>query len=533
MAACVMTGCGKKPEVSEEITEETTQTEETTAEPTATPTPRPTRVPTPRPTSAPTAAPTPTPVPFDPIAFADGIDLFPQYSDDDLYGDNEILDVCINLENYDYNWSVTGKWGYSNVVILEDTTAEAYPELSASLNDLNEELRQRGTDYLDLADSVSFVQNAAIRRADSRMFSILVTDTHSRETAGVYGYNFDPATGNELVLEDVFSDTDSLCDILGISSADELTGDRCAFLVEPSGVTFVFLNDSGEKEYKTILYHGNESIFAVDDIFDLSTYVIDLSDVSEDGWEYTIDIDNDGEADVIEGYGISEGDASYSVYIGIGITVNGNELVKDDEIWGYTATPMIVCEDGSYYLIFVMAEDNAWCNTVVFSFDEDHAEFYCKLEGGITGAPVALDNNNMEASNPCVTVIDQCSFTDPSHMFVRNVVNLFSSYQGYYPISFSSMPDYESGYGISDCHYVLTALCDVEATDPDSGASVVIPEATELRIALANGNAGSVVLQDIATGDTYEITVDDVDEWNRTVNGVDEYELFDGIGYGG
>ena len=118
-----MTGCSKKPEVSEEITEETTQNEETTAEPTATPTPRPTRVPTPGPTSAPTATPTPTPVPFDPIVFPDDMDLIPTYSDEEMYGDAEFMET--------------------SGLNMSEVTAESYPELKEALDALRGEGTRR------------------------------------------------------------------------------------------------------------------------------------------------------------------------------------------------------------------------------------------------------------------------------------------------------------------------------------------------------------------------------------------------------
>lgn len=482
MAACVMTGCGKKPEVSEEITEETTQTEETTAEPTATPTPRPTRVPTPGPTSAPTATPTPTPVPFDPIVFPDDMDLIPTYSDEEMYGDAEFMET--------------------SGLNMSEVTAESYPELKEAL------------DALDLSSG----QWVYTRRADSEIFSFLC-----KSGSSVEGYNFVSSTGERLMTEDVFSDVSALSDILGVS-ADDLSNDNCAFVIEPRGVTFVFGENSNEREYRTVLYKGNEDIFATGDFFDMSTYAMEFRELWGSEFEYTVDIGNDGTADTIS--------CTVDWDSGLSVSVNGNEsLVVEEATGDFSIFAKYICKDGDCYLLCFLCGDNGWGSTYVFELDGDAVTYMGSTEGEITGAPVALPNSNEELAFE--TSVTNSDLTDPSHMYVCRITNLFGTYYTYYPISLDSFPDTEREFGIGCGWRMLTSLCDIEAEDLETGASVILPEGTELRIALVDEPAGTVVLQDISDGTCYVITVDDPEVWNRTVNGVDEYSLFSGIYYSG
>ena len=478
-----MAACSKK--VDEEPEDETTATTvETTAETTATPTPRPTRVPTPRPTSAPTATPTPspTPVPFDPIEFPDGMDLIPTYSDEEMYGDAEFMET--------------------RGLRMSEVTAENYPELKEAL------------DALDLSSD----QRVYTRRADSEIFSFLC-----KSGSSVEGYNFVSSTGERLMTEDVFSDVSALSDILGVST-DDLSNDNCAFVIEPLGVTFVFGENSNEREYKTVLYKGNEDIFATGDFFDMSTYAMEFRELWGSEFEYTVDIGNDGTADTIS--------CTVDWDSGLSVSVNGNEsLVVEEATGDFSIFAKYICKDGDCYLLCFLCGDNGWGSTYVFELDGDAVTYMGSTEGEITGAPVALPNHNEELAFE--TSVTDSGLTDPSHMYVSRITNLFGTYYTYYPISLESFPDTEREFGVGCAWRMLTARCDIEAEDLDTGASVVLPEGTQLRIALINASEGTVVLQDISDGTCYVITVDDVDEWNRTVDGVDEYELFSGIYYSG
>ena len=482
-ATCILTGCGQRPEVTDDVIDETTQTEETSA----TPTPRPTATPTPRPTAAPTATPAPTAAPtqapLNLIEFPDDLDLVPTYSDEEMYGDSGFLEVLGTNTS--------------------QVTAEEYPELKASLDSLERE------EY----------DTACIRRADSKVFSFL-----NIGSSGLASYNFDSATGERLMLEDVFSDTDSLCEMLGVPYEAALTGSSCAFVIEPSGVTFVFQRDSNDYEYQTVLYKGNEDIFAADDIFDMTTYAIEFREYWGSTFEYTVDIGNDGEADTIS--------CTVDWEEGLAVSVNGNENnVIDDMAGYYTVHPKFICVDGDCYLMCFLMSDGGWGRTYILELEGDSVSSIGSTLGEIGGAPIEIPNTN--EAFPFESFMHSCVLTDPTHMYVCRITNLFGTYYTYYPISLDSFPDTEREFGIGCGWRMLTSLCDIEAEDLETGASVILPEGTELRIALVDEPAGTVVLQDISDGTCYVITVDDPEVWNRTVNGVDEYSLFSGIYYSG
>jgi len=187
--------CSKKEEKEteeEEETKATTTVEETTEETTAAPT----ATPTPRPTATPTPSPSPTPVPFDTIAFADGIDLFPTFSEEDIYGGGEFLEVC--LERIITDDPDEYRYGF----ILSDASAAAYPELKASLDALVLPVHVLG---------------CAIRRADSSVFSYVYS--YDGETEA---YNYNSSTGELITMDALFADMDGLCAALNVSAADLL-----------------------------------------------------------------------------------------------------------------------------------------------------------------------------------------------------------------------------------------------------------------------------------------------------------------------
>lgn len=280
MVACILTGCGKTPEVSEEITEETTQTEATTEETTAspTPTPRPTRVPTPLQTATPTASPTPTPIPFEIISFAEGIDLFPDYSDEDLYGDDEFIEIATFYRRFDYDWQTTRKQGSVPGFVMSYPTLEAYPELKVTLDELSDGFYSVGDEYLAAsADNKAYNQGFSMRRADSKIVSFV---SSVRIDGGVISnvmcINIDPGTGEILFADDIFTDPGEIASLLDTDTIEGLE-----FVIEPSGVTFVSINDEGDMEYRTILYNGNESLFSDGSLFDLDSYVLELGNTDE------------------------------------------------------------------------------------------------------------------------------------------------------------------------------------------------------------------------------------------------------------
>ena len=497
--------CSKKDEKEKEEEEETKTTttveettEETTAAPTATPTPRPTATPTPTP------SPSPTPVPFDVITFADGMDLFPTFSEEDIYGGGEFLEVC--FERIITDDPDEYRYGF----ILSDASAAAYPELKASL------------DTLVLPEHVL---GCAIRRADSSVFSYVYS--YDGETEA---YNYNSSTGELITLDALFSDMDGLCAALNVSAAD-LEDENNSFVIEPSGVTFVFGSDSGEVEYKTVLYKGNESLFAISDIFGMSAYAMEFRDLYEYDFEYTVDLGNDGVPDVIAGR--SEINQNTNCVI---VSVNGQECSsdEDDYLFGFgEISPTLICADGSYYLAIDVPTDNDYHTTCFFDITSGTPTYIGSASGDLTGAPVSTANPYMSQYSPLETEITHCLTVDPYHMFLRKRTNLFSTYDTYYPMPVNTLPANREGYGICNFHLVLTALTDVPATDLDTGADTVVPEGTVLRIALADKPSGVFVLQDIETGTCYVLRVDDPEEAATSIGGADQYELFAGVYYSG
>lgn len=526
MVACILTGCGKTPEVSEEITEETTQTEATTEETTAspTPTPRPTRVPTPLQTATPTASPTPTPIPFEIISFAEGIDLFPDYSDEDLYGDDEFLEIATFYRRFDYDWQTTRKQGSVPGFVMSYPTLEAYPELKVTLDELSDGFYSVGDEYLAAsADNKAYNQGFSMRRADSKIVSFV---SSVRIDGGVISnvmcINIDPGTGEILFADDIFTDPGEIASLLDTDTIEGLE-----FVIEPSGVTFVSINDEGDMEYRTILYNGNESLFSDGSLFDLDSYVLELGNTDE----YIIDIDNDGTPDNISIVNDVTEDNTYQRELSI--IVNGNEIHLDD-IWSDGEGGLtLICDNGELYASYVLYHDNAWYETHLFRITSSSAEHLGYVDGVITGSPVFVPNHDQSLYNPYEYIMAHCCPSDPSHLYFREVTNLLTTSMTYYPISLQDFPEHASGLGICDAYQCMSTICDVEAVDHETGEDTVIPEGTRFRVSLADNDTGAVVIQDIDTGDTYDLMIDDTDEWPRTVNGINEYDLFEGSCYAG
>lgn len=523
LAACILTGCGKTlPETTDETTKEikiSETTEETTVKPTATPTSRATATP------IPTATPTPSPTPFETTAFADGIDMFPGYTDEEMYGDDEFLEITTVSCHMDFDWQATRKYGYTPVFVLSEPTSESYPELQSTLDDLSEDMRTRCEEYLsEASDGSAYSQSVIPRRLDQRVVSVvsLIYGNGGART-DVECYNIDPSTGMILSVDDIFTDPAAVADVLETDFIYDLQ-----FVVEPSGVTFVSCDNNGNLAYRTIFYSEYSSLFADADMFDLDSYVMHLSEL-DSGKAYMIDIDNDGTPDSIT-MNYDEDDYGYISNLSININGVDNDI---DDVGGSGINLKIVCDEGTIYALCTIYQEDANYETRVFRLTSSSAEQMGVVFGSVMGAPVMQPNMDPSQYNPFEITVGHSWASDPDHLYFRCVTNLLTTFMTYYPISMQSFPERAAGYGISDEYQLMSTLCDVNAVDYETGESTVIPEGTQFRIVLADKADSSVVLQDINSGDTYIIRIDDPQEWPRTIDGVSEQDLFAGSNYAG
>lgn len=525
LIAALLTSCGtfSNPEKDPPIVRhnETAESEKAdeVSDPTSTP------VPTQKPTTTPTATPTPTPTPtVEPVHLPDDLDMIPGFTDEELYGDTEFLEVDFHTDYYlgfgkDIPDGIRSWYGCR--FYASEETANAYPELVKVLTYDDADL---------IIDSVSIFPTEDrprsgfyIKRADSKVFSMLTyycSPTSDSAIMSVIGYNLDPSTGEVIMPEDIFTDLDAVAVKLGFNDFSELQDEHFVYVIEPYGVEFVF----DEMEYKEILYRGNEDLFVLGDMFGLDSFVMSLGDLY-DGRTVTIDLDNDGVEDTLSIDG-------YNSLKGFWVNVNDVKCNGEADYEGHIAgNHYLIHKDGKYYLVCSIIGDNVWTESLVYEITADSVEFIGNVYGAFSGVPITIDKEPDDNIFPFDRQLTDTFPSDPDRLFTKGYVHGLSTYEAYFPISTEDFRKQPDGYGISAANNLLTTKCDIEAEDYETNEPKGLLEGTMLRITLIDRDPEDmkVVVQDINTGELYLLHLDDA----FNMNGTKVEDFFSGVFFAG
>lgn len=458
---------------------------------------------------------------------------------------------------WDENYNTLCYASWEDMKLIDD-----HPELEASLNDLNteqsvgaysfvqewlpyaEEVMQEDPDYFG---GFTLSSKYTVQRADSLLLSI--REDFGSYTGGVHanygvmGWNFDTATGAQLGLEDVLTDTDGLADILAKKIREKYT-------FEPFESLDLMLRDYAPENYTwTLGYQGITFYFSPYEIASFAAGLLTATiwfdempelfreeyTVTPEGgyaaalpyWnEIEVDLNADDDLRDTLSFVTQEGEFGEKHLI---LTLNGQEYT-DDSWWAYTITPYLVCVGGpdseSFYLCVEGIAENDFRSMCVYDLnagapqriaDQYNLGFPCHWETNVGGEELAYD----------VLLNDPAQFTLSSRFDLLGTKNAYRSYK---IASDGAIEPLSDTYDYDEEWPSITSTIPLELTLLPQNTVETIPEGTEFFFLRTDGE--SVVDLITADGQEYRVTIEHID-WTPTINGLPEWDCFEGLIYAG
>lgn len=501
---------------------------------------------------------------------------------------SDFLDVSVETYNMNYSDDVNKHYDCVQVIrpryVLGESSAKQYPELAKALEAYNQDYEkdtrneydtligafEEGmnvgeyyADYIDLLEPTLF-------RADNKIFCAM--EYYTTYTGGAHGYygwygiTFDVTTGKKLSLSDVITiDEQSFKDIV----SEELKAKYPDFF--PDGPLLDDITMSGATEFDwTIDYTGIDLYFnpyaimyfaagaqhislpfdKYPDIFNPEymevpdKYVISLSD-SEGAF---LSVDGDGDDEEIS---YKENYDDEHMYCTLELCV-GNR--KYESMTNDFYHKLFLVNNGSKYFVYIF-------HTV--ENDYSVLEIVDLESMSMVGEEWEFSNKGLVSSyediDDVMYVRGTNAFTNPDYFVLASRINVLSTYDGtkIYHVD-------ENGYLVSDDEYfsvdsgiLVSAKQNIDCKTTDSKGQItgegVIEAGKMFRIVLTDGE-GIAIVQiydggyetfgegdyeiryakdplDLSKGDFYRIDLDG--EWYSQINGVDCYELLDGMMFAG
>ena len=476
--------------------------------------------------------------------------------------------------DYEYTSIAYGAW---ETVSLKDNAegkkgATEYPMLQKSLEEYNKRIEDMAEDEVkellseakdlfgmviagevdmevwEISDRYHTSRELTVTRADKKAFSICSSlDYYSNGAHPFYGYagvNFDPETGREIKLTDVIENEEEFCGVLedvfrelypdvvdGLLVEDlkealleELREDQLQWVFDPYGITVIL------SPYEVAAYAAGVQCLSVPYVKYPDLMKAEYFNLNEDllpgnyGLRYSGGVfgtrffDKNGdmaELEIVSDYG------EYDQLNTLDITYNGRNVSYDlSDGWYYYYEPYVVCNDGNIYLYIDFVSDNDWRTMKVFALNDKGARF---LED-------SMDYMGNEVPS------------DPEEFRMTTRSDLLSTYSAYRTchVGEDGMPVANSPYYYTDPEfpYMITPIAEVPAllladeTD-EVGTEGVIPDKAKLKILRTDGME-LVDLMD-TNGRIYRVKVEfdeEGDAW-QVIDGIDIFDLFDGMTFAG
>lgn len=441
-------------------------------------------------------------------------------------------------------------------------------------------------DYINSVEMDDYIKNTfpwnneskiKIVRSDTTVLSYLRED-YSYE-GGAHpnyawiGHNFDTATGKELKLSDICKDYTKVCDIIlskvSQSEKKEAFGSEWEDAVRDS-----FKSDDDNEKLNWIItdsyvdvYYNPYSLgpylvgivevrLSFDEYKDLfkDEYVqfcedvcVNLYDCNEDGeLIFRFDPDGDGKEDVLKylpDNSYNEEEDYYYDFVA-NITLGDKTIKGALSDNGFNAAYVMRNDEGKYYLYVETNEYNDWHNLQVFDInDVKNGPKYLGIAP--TGSFYSFTPNNSKH----ITLEQRLDF-----------MGTFSGYRDCYIREDGMIVPYDEEYKVFNINYeglfksddeklvgnfanasrIITALTDVKDVkgyDLKEGKeikeSMTIKKGTRLCLYATDGENYMKLVDESNNCYIVEYDKKSDDDFVRTINGVDENELFDGIMYAG
>lgn len=485
----------------------------------------------------PTATPESTEAPVD-MPFTDGyMEVTFDYHYDNYFDETSLMYGhfnTINLQTVDYP---------ALTKAVEEYNALRITELQSYLDSIKDtaisEYKEYGAE--GFMGPYSWEGDLFLRRGDSKVLSV-VEECHEY-SGGAHGYsyfdcaNFDVQTGEEIALEDVVTDMDSLPKILEkeltekypettfftdplsdalddyINSDNPLYQELLNFTwtLDYEGVTFYFgsyeiASYAEGVQQATISYSEYPNILEKKYFRDIpSDYVLKLND---SWWLSDIDLDRDGVTDYIDVTRIYEHDMYMSD--AYNVTVNGNTFRQ--EKYCYNLDTYLVRANDKNYLYIQSTADSDWKSVDVYEITTISVEYMGSFNGNVEG------------------MINSTEFP----LTIR--LDLLSTYDaaGKCYVGEDGMPVAKSGVYTIGWEVIITSTVDISAELVDESGNLsettyTFPAGTDFRLMTTDGETYVDALAD----DGQRCRFYTAPEWPATVNGMDAESSFEMLWYAG
>lgn len=485
----------------------------------------------------PTATPESTEAPVDSTPANDYLEVSFDYYYDSYFDGTSLMYGhfnTINLQTADYPLLTKAVEEYNTLHVIE---LQSY--LDSIKDSAISEYKEYGAE--GFMGPYSWEGDMSLRRADSKVLSVL--EECSDYSGGAHGYsyfdcvNFNVQTGEEIALEDVVTDMDSLPKILEreltekypdttfftepLSDAldDYINSDnplyqellKFTWTLDYDGVTFYFgsydiASYSEGVQQVTVSYTEYPHILEEKYFKNIpSDYVLRLND----SWLTSdIDLDGDGVTDYIGTVRIYETDMYMSD--AYNVTVNGNTFRQ--EKYCYKADTYLVKAGGKNYLYVQSVADNDWKSVDVYEITPISVEYISSFNGNVEGMI-----NSSEF--PLRIRLDMLSTYDAEG----------KSYVGEDGLPVAKSGVYTIGWGIT-----ITSTVDIPAELVDEsgnliGATYTFPAGTDFQLMTTDGET----YVDVLAGDGQRCRFYTTSGWPVTVNGMDAESSFEMLFYAG
>ena len=470
-------------------------------------------------------------------------------------------------ETYTEDYYYLTEINYQKLYLSEENEKE-YPRLAKSLDSLNndktefykdkaKELDEYASEQLDYyyedgeQPAVYTANNEYyLQRADNVVLSIRSdADEYSggaHPNYGYGGYNFDTATGKELVITDVMTDISSLSVILSekINSKDEFadgffgsleevlseyTAEQFNWTIGYQGVTFCFspyeiASFAAGLITATVYFDEYPELFNKKYTVAPESYAVTLSEWNDVEFDMN---PSDGKKDTISAglsYYTEEGS-----YKDISINLNGNEYTVED-VYAFSAEYYLVNSKGRYFVYLVPHGFNDYTNILVYDLNGNEIKEAGNFERTAFGSLVWEDENED-------THQAKLLFNNPTQFVLETTFDILGTYAAdktYTVNSETGMPESTDEFYTIDKSFpfVLTSKQAFNVKILPDMKTELIKAGSEFTLLRTDGK--TYVDAKLDDGRECRIYVErNSTDYQLCINGIPEYELFEEIYYAG
>lgn len=446
------------------------------------------------------------------------------------------------------------------IINLGNDSRNEYPQLAQALEDLSEEKKttqlQDYNDILETAlEEISYnpdyfssyetTESVMVRRADSRITSLLFEGYYY--SGGAHGYSYylaetyDSQTGKRLELDDVVTDIDALPELIkeqlltyydsvqfygDLDLSDYFTNNdiTITWTLDYNGISFYF------SPYEIADYASGRQNVTISFAEHPELFKEEYTEIPEShGMELSLstpvyyDLDNDGQLDEIY---ISGTGSEYYDYEQLTISINGQD--SQHSIESFRVDPVLVhTADDKTFLYVETTVENDSDSITVYNLTNGHVREVNSIYMGFQSTYIE-DENYYSLKNV---------LTNPDNFALDTYTSLLSTLYGhaYFSTGANGMPVTDDTWYVFNKPLELTLLqpLEIDIIEEESGKvtnTTTLQKGTKVTyfrtddetiadLRLPNGSIGRVTLNKT--------------DWPKEINSIPIEELFDGLIFAG